>query len=177
MNIFPAKPHEDLLIDALRTPAPRPVRYSPRVRIIRVVLLNGWIAALLIAHLLLGPLNREGTWLFLTIALLSAGVFLLMECHFRWRRHLLACGEATVGVVLSREAITSGSSQSQVNYFLHYRYWGPGDRTKDATVQVSKRIYEGCPDGCPITVLYDRRFRNGSLPLVLLREAEFIPQR
>jgi hypothetical protein len=102
-------------------------------------------------------------------ALLSGVAVLGLECYFRSRRSLLSKGEATVGVVLSRNAIHTNNSTF---YEIHYCYWTRAGSAMDKTISVKKKVYDGCPDGCPITVLYRRRLHSESIPLILLREAE-----
>ncbi|MES2460027.1 MAG: hypothetical protein V4671_05545 [Armatimonadota bacterium] len=167
LNAFPVQPDPELLIEPLRVPGPRRVQYAPWVSITRLFLLNGWILGVLCAHLLVTPAQGENLWI---VAGAAALIFLTLESYFRRRRHLLSCGIATVGSVVSRKVIRNPNQKSE-SYCVHYCYWVGEDQVLDTTIMVSKRVYDGCPSGFPITILYDPRSRT-SLPLLLLNEAQ-----
>ena len=171
LNAFPLRPDQELLPEALRTAAPRPVRYVPWVKNTRLAMLNGWIVALLLLQWLVPQANRE---MAITTALLGTAVLIALECHFRYRFYLLSRGEATVGVVVSRE-ITK-NRDGQPFHKIRYCYWTRTGKMRDDSISVSEGDYHQYQAGFPITVLYDSRFWITSLPLFLVGEVEIIPQ-
>lgn len=168
LNAFPVQPDQELLITALRAPAPRRVQYVGWVRITRFLLLNVWVAGTILAHWFVEPAYRENVTIF---SLIIAAVFLYVECVFRYRFYLLSKGAATIGVIVSRGVVQHRNSTS---YQIRYRFWNLQSKMSEQAVAVSKRIYEGCPEGSPITILYDSRFRLGSLPLLMIKEVNLV---
>ncbi len=168
LNAFPLRPDQELLPEALRAVAPRPVRYVPWVKNTRALMLNGGIAAMLLAQWLV-PQTERAT--LLAIALSSASAILVLECHFRYRFYLLSRGEATIGVVVSREIIKSKGGES---FQVRYCYWTRTGKTRYDAFPASKQDYEGYPAGNPITILYNSEFWIDSLPLFLIGEAELV---
>ncbi|MBC8101956.1 MAG: hypothetical protein H7Z41_05145 [Cytophagales bacterium] len=168
LKAYPAQPDQELLIEALRAPAPRPVQYVRWVRITRFLLLNVWVVGMILGYWFVEPANRENVTLFSFIA---AALLLYVEGFLRYRFYLLSKGEAAVGVVVSREAI---QYKNHVSHQIRYLFWSRENKTREQTVIVSKRVYEGCPEGSPITILYDPRYGLGSLPLLTLDEVELV---
>ncbi len=168
LTAIPLRPDQELLIEGLRVPAPRPVRYIPWVRNTRFVILNGWVAATLLAQWLVLP---TGKITLITIALLSAAVILALECHFRYRFYLLSRGEATVGVVVSRKIVKNGSGES---FRIGYCYWTRTGKMRQENLTVPKDIYNTVAEGGPITILHTSKFWLDSLPLLLVGEVELV---
>ena len=87
--------------------------------------------------------------------LLLGGLLARMETFYRRARHLLRDGRAVGGVVTERKAKTAqGKYGPLTTYTLCYRFQTPsGERAGQDTVPQS--LYNQCPSGTALTVLYD----------------------
>jgi hypothetical protein len=117
LKAYPEQPDQELLIEALRAPAPRRVQYVRWVRVIRFLLLNVWVVGMILAYWYVEPEKRGNIAVF---SIIAASVFLYVEGVFRYRFHLLSNGEATVGVVVGRAVI---QYKNHVSHQIRYRFW------------------------------------------------------
>jgi hypothetical protein len=164
MYAIPRQPNQDLLIEALRVPAPRRVQYVSWVRLTRLLMLNGWVLGFFLTQWMASP---DRTHEAAAAAVLCGAAFLLAERSFRRRYYFLSQGEATVGVVLSREVI---KTPSQKIYQIHYCYWTKDDEVGEKTITLSKFLFYEYPENKPITILYDPKAHARSHPLFWLQE-------